>query len=159
MEWLAITKANHAFQSFTKAPAKLPDYGVPESVDLTNSIEFVRNKMEGIRMPEFVETVSPHDASVKARQLPPEKVERNPQTVQMLEMLELDFKLDTGGDHFGNKPYSSSSATRYRVPGAGPFTLPGTQGMPPMGTQYPPPPPPPPPPVVKDPDVIDLDDI
>ena len=159
MEWLAITKANHAFQSFTKAPAKLPDYGVPESVDLTNSIEFVRNKMEGIRMPEFVETVSPHDASVKARQPPPEKVERNPQTVQMLEMLELDFKLDTGGDHFGNKPYSSSSATRYRVPGAGPFTLPGTQGMPPMGTQYPPPPPPPPPPVVKDPDVIDLDDI
>ena len=74
-------------------------------------------------------------------------------------MLELDFKLDTGGDHFGNKPYSSSSVTRYRVPGAGPFTLPGTQGMPPMGTQYPPPPPPPPPPVVKDPDVIDLDDI
>ena len=115
--------------------------------------------MEGIKLPEFVETVSPHVASAKARQPPPEKVERNPQTVQILEMLELDFKLDTGGDSSGNKPYSSSSMTRYRVPGAGPFTLPppGTQGMPPMGTQYPPPPPPPP--VEKDPDVIDLDDI
>ena len=76
-------------------------------------------------------------------------------------MLELDFKLDTGGDSSGNKPYSSSSMTRYRVPGAGPFTLPppGTQGDTSDGYTISSPPPPPPPPVEKDPDVIDLDDI
>ena len=117
--------------------------------------------MEGIKLPEFVETVSPHVASVKARQPPPEKVERNPQTVQILEMLELDFKLDTGGDSSGNKPYSSSSMTRYRVPVLGRLLYRRQERKECLRWVHNilPPPPPPPPPVEKDPDVIDLDDI
>jgi len=102
-EWLAITKANHEFQSFTRAPAKLPDYGVPESVDLTSSNEFVRTNLHAMKMPEFCETVPAYDENLgNQRQQAPEKVERNPQTIQMLEMLQLDFKLDSGGGGEGD---------------------------------------------------------
>ena len=53
---------------------------------------------EALKPPEFVKTIEPHDAANERRRpgqgTAPRGVERNPQTVRLMEMLALDFKLD-----------------------------------------------------------------
>jgi lariat debranching enzyme len=183
-EWLSVLRANHARHSVTRQPASAPNSAPSSIAEHRTWVE--RNVSdEALKPPEFVKTIEPHDAANERRRpgqgTAPRGVERNPQTVRLMEMLSLDFKLDLdpggGGVRGGNGGGGANNfqnnfrappppqhqgqggdwtgdgggIQRYPIPREGPFTLVPRQAR---GA-----PPPPPPPRKADDNEINLDDL
>jgi lariat debranching enzyme len=142
-EWLSILKANHDRHGV----------GVNQSVgrgeDASVHRQWVDAKLsrasnERNPPPEFEATAPAHDLSDRRKPgqgTAPIGVTRNPQTVKLLDMLELDFKLDApvNGNFQNNRgggsgyPPPPSTTTTYSIPRDGPFgTLQPPRNLPPQ---------------------------
>jgi lariat debranching enzyme len=147
-EWLSILKANHEYHSVTHQPARLPGYGTPEAVDLDLHRKWISARLgsngeSSTAPPEFVATRPAHDPTMETRRRgrAPDVVDVNPQTQALMDLLELDVKM--------NAPNSGSTGNAdvqyYSVPRPGPF-----------GATLPPRRVPPPPPKLADENEIEL---
>lgn len=126
-EWLAILKANHEFHSVTQRPAQLPAYGNHEAVDINPFRNWIAERLNSIgpesrQPPRFSATRAAHDPLTETRRRgrAPDKVDENPQTRALMELLELDMKITA--------PFDGNPKDSQRF---GPF-----------GASLPPPPPP-----------------
>ena len=197
-EWLSIVKANHLAQSLTTRPAGKVVSGEGEARRFVE--ERLRRRAAAAAggedaaagrvaaPPRFVPTAPAHDPATEKRRAgqgrAPVGVVRNPQTVELLELLELEFTLDASGGGGGGggggfkggfagpgappppppppPPVATTVAvgavdgvTSYAIPHEGPFGTLKPRNLPPA-----PPAPPPPPPAERETDgnEIDLDD-
>jgi lariat debranching enzyme len=124
-EWLSVLRANHARHSVTRQPASAPN-SAPSSIAEHRTWVDRNVSDEALKPPEFVKTIEPHDAANERRRpgqgTAPRGVERNPQTVRLMEMLALDFKLDLdpgggGGVRGGNGGGGASNfQNNFRAP-------------------------------------------
>lgn len=136
-EWLSILKANHEYHSVTHTPAQLPAYGTPEAVEIEPHRKWVSDRLgtvgpSAITPPAFAATRPAYDPSMETRRRgrAPDTVDVNPQTQAIMDLLELDLKINapSGAGDGGDVRY-------YSVPRQGPF------GAAPPQRRAPPPPP------------------
>jgi hypothetical protein len=98
-EWLGIVRAAHATMPLTRAPAPLPGGGraPPPGRDAARAAVAARlaARAGGAAVPlNFAPTARAHDPAAPRRSAMPTDTQRNPQTEALLELLELDYKLD-----------------------------------------------------------------
>ena len=136
-EWLSILKANHEYHSVTHSPAQLPAYGTPEAVEIEPHRKWVSDRLGTVgpsatTPPAFAATRPAYDPSMETRRRgrAPDTVDVNPQTQAIMDLLELDLKINapSGAGDGGDVRY-------YSVPRQGPF------GAAPPQRRAPPPPP------------------
>jgi hypothetical protein len=168
-EWLGIVRAAHATMPLTRSPAPLPGGGraPPPGRDAARAAVAARlaARADGATVPlNFAPTARAHDPSAPRRSTMPTDTPRNPQTEALMELLELDYKLDGPPPGTQQQPYHPHQHPLQQQwlqpPRAPPLPPPYHGGGAPWGGpggRLPPPPPLPPPPSVN-PEEIDLGD-
>ena len=145
-EWLAILRENHhrhSVDAAASAPARAPEDGAQRAwVDA-----MLAARGDGAAPPAFRETATPHDPRADGRKpgqgAAPSRVERNPQTVELMDMLGLDFKLDApsrggGGGGRGGGRGGGGGGDGGGFGGFGGFRRPGAPAPPPPPPSAPP---------------------
>lgn len=156
-EWLAILKANHDLHEVGCGSSTGRRGGDRPAIETHR--EWVDSKLRGSASKETQKTSttrtpppafeatalahSPTDKRKPGQGTAPTRVTRNPQTETLLNMLNLDFKLDRVPTSGGNGSFRGAGApsnfpppppteTRYRIPQVGPFgTLAPPRNLPP----------------------------
>ena len=96
-EWLSIVRASHIFMPLSRAPAALPGGGraAAPGIGVMRAAVAVALATRGVAVPlNFQATARAHDPAQPRRSVMPTSTPRNPQTCALLEMLQMDYKLD-----------------------------------------------------------------
>ncbi|KXZ49477.1 hypothetical protein GPECTOR_21g703 [Gonium pectorale] len=100
-EWLAVLRSTHAMTNLRFQHAPLPGMGSLRTGPRPEDVQFVRRALAErgtSRIPDnFAATAAPYDPVAQAGQRKgrmPQRHERNPQTVALMEMLGLPYNLD-----------------------------------------------------------------
>ena len=98
-EWLSIVRASHSAMPLSRAPAALPGGGrapAPGREAARAAVAAALEARGSAAVPlNFERTARAHDPAQPRRAAMPTSTPRNPQTVALLELLQLDYKLDT----------------------------------------------------------------